>query len=140
VSGRPRRARPEDAPAIAALVNRAYEKYVARIGQEPYPITVDYADAIARHDVWVTEDGGEIVAAHVLIAEPDGLLIDNVAVDPAHQGKGLGRQLLRFAENEARREGYTALRLYTNERMTEKHHALRSIRLRRNRTRNTARP
>lgn len=120
MSGPPlRRATAEDAPAIAALVDRAYEKYVPRIGRKPYPMTVDYADAIARHDVRVAERAGAIVAALVLIAEPDTLLIDNVAVDPAHQGHGLGRQLLQFAEEAARRQGFSAIRLYTNKKMKE---------------------
>lgn len=114
-----RRATARDAPAIAAVVDRAYEKYVPRIGRQPYPMTVDYADAIARHDVRVAERGGVIVAALVLIAEPDTLLIDNVAVDPVHQGHGLGSQLLKFAEEEARRQGFASIRLYTNVKMTE---------------------
>lgn len=114
-----RRATAQDAPSIAALVNRAYEKYVPRIGRKPAPMIEDYPDVIARHDVWVLEDGAEIVAVLVLIPEPDVLLIDNVAVDPARHGRGLGRQLLKFAEDEATKHGLDATRLYTNEKMTE---------------------
>jgi ribosomal protein S18 acetylase RimI-like enzyme len=114
-----RRAQPEDAAAIAALVNRAYAKYVLRIGRKPMPMLADYADAIRRHDVWVAESDGTIVAALVLIPEAETLLIENIAVDPAHQGGGLGRTLMTFAESEARRQGYASIRLYTNEKMTE---------------------
>jgi ribosomal protein S18 acetylase RimI-like enzyme len=49
----------------------------------------------------------------------EALLIENVAVDPEAQGTGLGRQLMDFAEDEARRRGLGRLRLYTNEVMTE---------------------
>jgi len=115
----PRRARPDDAPAIATLVNRAYEKYVARIGRKPRPMTADYDAAVLKHQVWVVENGGAVVAALELIPEKDVLLIENIAVDPAHQGEGLGRTLLAFAEAEAQRQGFPALRLYTNEKMTE---------------------
>ena len=45
--------------------------------------------------------------------------MDNVAVHPAYQGRGLGRQLVALAEEEARRVGLTTVTLYTNERMTE---------------------
>jgi len=55
----------------------------------------------------------------VLLAELDHLLLDNVAVDPAAQGTGLGRALIAFAEAEARRRGYAEMRLYTHETMTE---------------------
>ena len=116
----PRRARPGDAAAIAALVDRAYEKYVARIGQKPTPMRADYDAVIAAHDVWVIDTAdGSIAAVLVLIPEKNVLLLDNIAVDPAHQGKGFGKALLAFAEAEARRQGLPALRLYTNEKMTE---------------------
>ena len=115
----PRRARPDDASAIAALVNRAYEKYVARIGRKPRPMTADYDAAVTAHQMWVIEDNGAIMAALELIPEKDVLLIENIAVDPAQQGTGLGKRLLAFAEDEARRQGFAALRLYTNEKMTE---------------------
>ena len=47
------------------------------------------------------------------------LLIENVAIAPSSQGKGLGRGLLDYAEEEARGRGYSEIRLYTNEAMTE---------------------
>lgn len=114
-----RRARPEDAAPIAALVNRAYEKYLPRIGRKPSPMLADYPDSIRRHDVWVVESDGAIVATLVLIREADTLLIENIAVEPAHQGGGLGRKLMTFAESEVQRLGYASIRLYTNEKMTE---------------------
>ncbi|WP_442061956.1 GNAT family N-acetyltransferase, partial [Rhizobium johnstonii] len=42
------------------------------------------------------------------------LLIENVAVDPAHHGQGLGSALLRHAERIAERAGVREVRLYTN--------------------------
>jgi N-acetylglutamate synthase-like GNAT family acetyltransferase len=119
MSAPPRRARPEDAPAIAALVNRAYDKYIARIGRKPRPMTADYDKAVEKHQMWIVEDGGAVVAALELIPEKGVLLIENVAVDPAHQGEGLGKTLLALAEAEARRQRFPALRLYTNAKMTE---------------------
>jgi ribosomal protein S18 acetylase RimI-like enzyme len=119
MSAPPRRARPGDAAAIAALVNRAYDKYVARIGRSPRPMTADYDKAVEKHQMWVVEDGGAVVAVLELIPEKGVLLIENVAVDPAHQGEGLGKTLLALAEAEARRQGFPTLRLYTNEKMTE---------------------
>src|SRR3546814_3448792 len=57
----------------------------------------------------------------VLVLEPgDGfLLLDNIAVDPAHHGRGLGKRLMDFTEEEARRQGYRFIELYTNEVMVE---------------------
>jgi N-acetylglutamate synthase-like GNAT family acetyltransferase len=114
-----RLARAEDAPAVTALVRAAYGKYVARIGREPKPMVADYRRAIAAHQFWVLEEAGALIAVLELIAEPDHLLIENIAVDPARQGHGLGHRLMDFAETEARRQGFAELRLYTNERFAE---------------------
>ena len=55
----------------------------------------------------------------VLDTGPKGFFIDNVAVHPSHHGRGVGRLLLGFAEDEARRAGFDAIYLYTHEKMTE---------------------
>jgi ribosomal protein S18 acetylase RimI-like enzyme len=114
-----RRARAEDAARVTALVRAAYGKYVERIGREPKPMTADYAHAIAAHQFWVVEEDRALIAALELIAMPDHLLVENVAVDPTRQGRGLGRKLMAFAEVETRRQAQNELRLYTNERFTE---------------------
>ena len=79
----------------------------------------DYAALVAANAVWVLETAGTIAGVIVLHAEPDHLLVDKVAVAPSHAGHGLGRQLLEFAEAEARRLGLRELRLYTNVLMHE---------------------
>ena len=112
-------ARPEDAAAVAACVNAAYARYVPRMGVKPAPMLADYPAEIAAGRVHVLREGGALCGLIVLIAEPDHLFIENVAVDPAAQGHGFGRRLLDFAEAEARRLGLPELRLYTNELMTE---------------------
>lgn len=108
-----------DVDAVRALVQAAYGHYVARIGRPPRPMTADYAALIADGHVWVAESGAGLVGLLVLDAQPDHLLIENVAVAPAAQGSGVGTALLAFAETEAIRLGRPELRLYTNEKMTE---------------------
>ena len=39
------------------------------------------------------------------------LIIHRLAVHPAHQGKGLGKRLLNFAEEYAFKKGYTSIRM-----------------------------
>lgn len=114
-----RPARAEEAEAIRALVRAAYAMYVPRIGREPSPMTDDYPAQIAAGIVWVAIDDGEIEGTIVLEDTPHALQVANVAVRPDRQGHGLGRQLLAFAEDEARRRGYDAVILYTNVHMTE---------------------
>jgi ribosomal protein S18 acetylase RimI-like enzyme len=114
-----RPARPTDADAIAACVAAAYAIYVTRMGKRPGPMLDDYAKVIAHHRVFVLV-GAEIAGVLVLIDQEDGgLLLDNVAIHPDVQGKGLGRRLIAFAEDEARRQGHGALDLYSHVTMTE---------------------
>jgi ribosomal protein S18 acetylase RimI-like enzyme len=114
-----RRATAADADPIRDLVRAAYEGYIPLLGRTPIPMLADVGEAIRTHDVWVLEgeeDG--IVGVIELIPHPDHLYIENVAVSPSQQGNGLGRRLLRHAEDEARRRGLPELRLLTNERYT----------------------
>ena len=79
----------------------------------------DYAALIAAGHVHVVERDGAVQGLVVLIPEHDAMLLDNVAVIPAFQGTGLGRVMLRYAEQAARDAGYDRIKLYTNEAMTE---------------------
>jgi GNAT superfamily N-acetyltransferase len=108
-----------DVPAIAAVVHDAYVKYVARIGRQPGPMLDDYAARMTAGQVWVCAE--DVAVAGILVLEPeaDHLLLDNIAVAPAWQGRGVGRMLLDFADAEARRAGFGELRLYTHVLMHE---------------------
>ena len=113
-----RPARPEEAPALRALVRAAYAHYVPVIGIEPLPMVDDYAARIAAHQAWVLEQDGDLLGVLVLEDTPGGLLLDNIAVSEAARGQGLGRRMIAFAEAEARARGHARLWLYTNEKMT----------------------
>jgi GNAT superfamily N-acetyltransferase len=105
-----------DRAAVETIVHAAYEPWVQAIGVEPLPLVADYGDLIGRGRVYVLENG-EIDALIVLAERDDGLLVENVAVRPDRQGRGLGRRLLAFAEFRARSLRLPSLRLYTNEKM-----------------------
>lgn len=114
-----RPARAEEADDIRLLVRAAYAMYVPRIGREPSPMTDDFQAQIAAGIVWAIVDSGDLAGVIVLEDTPDALQVANIAVRPERHGQGLGRQLLAFADDEARRRGYDAVILYTNVHMTE---------------------
>ena len=114
-----RRALAADAAAVRRLVHRSYAHYEPLLGRTPMPMLTEYDAAIADHEVWVLEAAdGTCAAVLELIDRPGHLWIDNVAVDPDWQGRGLGRRLLAFADAEARRRDLPELGLLTNERYT----------------------
>jgi ribosomal protein S18 acetylase RimI-like enzyme len=114
-----RAALPADSQSLTALVRDAYCHYVARIGGEPGPMGQDQAALIGRGGVTVLDDDGQLVGVIVLTSGDEGFLIENVAVHPARRGRGYGRWLLRYAEQEALRRGFDSLYLYTHRAMTE---------------------
>ncbi|MEQ8267965.1 MAG: GNAT family N-acetyltransferase [Parvibaculum sp.] len=114
-----RRAKPEDVPAIRALVEAAYARYVPLIGKPPGPMLDDYEERIRNDLVFLSETGEGLAAVLVLIEKAGYLLLDNIAVAPACQGRGYGARLIRFAEEEAKRLGLVEIHLYTHEVMHE---------------------
>jgi ribosomal protein S18 acetylase RimI-like enzyme len=114
-----RRATDDDVPALAAIAEAAYALYVPRIGRPPPPMVADYAAAVRDAETWVLDDAGRVAGYLVLVYHDDHVLLENVAVAPEDQGRGLGGRLLKYAEARAIAKGLDEIRLYTNEAMTE---------------------
>ena len=112
-----------DCCRITALATAAYARYLERMNKKPAPMVENYAKCIAEGCVFVLEVPSSvsptIAGFIVLLPGKDVLLLDNVAVDPAAQGRGYGKMLMAFAEKHAREAGFRRISLYTNEAMTE---------------------
>ena len=114
-----RQAVASDAADVRTLTRAAYAKWVPLIGREPKPMGADYEAAVARHRVELAHLDGQLAGLIETIARPDHLLVENVAVAPAFQGRGLGRHLMAHAERLAAAQGVGEIRLYTNQRFAE---------------------
>jgi ribosomal protein S18 acetylase RimI-like enzyme len=117
-----RRASSLDSEAIRRVVRAAYRRYVDRVGQWPEPATLDYHDIVADAEVWVAIEHSQIIGVIVLRQKGvprDVLAVENVAVVPKFQGRGIGGSLLELAERRAVELDFPALELYTNVAMTE---------------------
>src|SRR5262249_16285512 len=100
-----------DIAQIVAIPPPAYPVYVQRMGREPSTVRADFQAAVAGRQLVVMELGGEVKGYMLAWPQEDAYWIDNIAVDPACQGRGLGRRLVKHAVTEARRLGLPALRL-----------------------------
>jgi GNAT superfamily N-acetyltransferase len=114
----PRLAVETDLGALRGIVDAAYGRYLARMDRPPAPMLRDLQPLVESGQVWVV---GRPIAGVIclVVTDDDSLLVENVAVHPDAQGAGLGRQLMEFAEEEARRIDARRLWLYTNEVMHE---------------------
>jgi isopentenyldiphosphate isomerase/GNAT superfamily N-acetyltransferase len=113
-----RTAVPTDAGRVRHVVRAAFAPYVEVIGREPAPMVEDFGEAIARAETYVTDEGDAVI---VLVPGKDHLLVRDVAVLPASQGRGEGTRLMRLAEVRAAELGVGELRLFTNVAMVENH-------------------
>ncbi|MEL6572062.1 MAG: GNAT family N-acetyltransferase [Pseudomonadota bacterium] len=103
-------AKSEDEAALERLIETAFVKYVQALGRDwpgPYPWL---PEAIAQGRVlWI--DGTKGCA--VIDRDGDALKIDQIAIDPAHQGRGTGRRAMEALEELAIRASFAQITLYT---------------------------
>ena len=90
-------------------------------------MTVDYSEAVTRHRFDLLFVDGSLAGLIETTPEGDYLLIENVAVHPALQGRGFGVRLLTLAEELAASAGLAGTRLYTNEIFTANHRLYASL-------------
>lgn len=132
-----RKAAPADVDAISEiyeLIHDEEEAGRASIGwvRGVYPVRATAEGAVATGDMWVMEDGGEVVASgiinHVQVPEyadatwsndakgDQVLVLHTLVVRPDRGGHGYGTAFVGFYESHARELGCTALRMDTNAR------------------------
>ncbi|MHB2028405.1 MAG: GNAT family N-acetyltransferase [Acidimicrobiales bacterium] len=108
-----------DAAELTKLARDSYRQYVAAEGSEPEPMKTDYQTTILLGDTWVAEYQDEIFGLLVLQPRSNYLLLDNIAVDEAVRGCGLGRRLMDWSESRAIELGLSEIHLYTGAVMTQ---------------------
>lgn len=114
-----RKATSTDLRDVRSCAQVAYSKYIKRIGKAPAPMNADFATQIERGLVYIALHARQFAGYVVFFPEGDHLHLDAVAVLPEHSGKGVGKALIRYVEQVARRDGFKAVELYTNEAMIE---------------------
>jgi len=109
-----RRALQADAAEVRELTRSSYAKWIPVIGREPTPMVTDYDRAVREHMIDLLFVGTKLVGLSETVDEGDHLLIENLAVSPAFQGRGYGRPLLDHAERLAASIRQPEVRVYTN--------------------------
>ena len=109
----------EDLPAIKAVTDAAFSKYIERLGKLPEPMTADYSKVIKTEDIYVLRADGRIYGSICISARADFLNVSRVAVDIASQGRSYGHMLMEFAEQQANAQDLVAITLFTNAKMYE---------------------
>jgi ribosomal protein S18 acetylase RimI-like enzyme len=113
-----RPAMPVDAKAIRACAEEAYAGYMTAIGRKPAPMVADFEALISQGHVHLAGHTGKLQGFIVFFQMDGAMLLENVAVAASARGQGVGRALVQFCEKRAEAEGLSAIRLYTNVKMT----------------------
>lgn len=113
-----RRAETRDGPVLQAIERAAGERFrsvglAAIADDDPFPLE-DLDGYVARGRSWVAVDDARVVVGYVLVDDVDGCAhIEQVSVEPGHQGRGVGRALIDHVDDWARADGRPALTLTT---------------------------
>lgn len=113
-----RSATPNDADALARVIDAAYATYAERLTDLP-KVSECLAEDINTHLVWVAEAEDKLIGGLVLIIQDTCAVLANVAVAPDHGGKGVGRALIDRAVEESVQRGLAEIRLSTHVEMPE---------------------
>lgn len=114
-----RKAEISDVAALRNIADKAYGIYAGRLKSPPLPLLIDYEKKIREGNTYVYEGMGEIHGMVTLVDAEDHLVLRNLAVLPASQGKGYGGLLINFVEREAKCRGFYEVHLWTREEMKE---------------------
>jgi ribosomal protein S18 acetylase RimI-like enzyme len=110
----------KDVKGIRDCADQAYAHYVARMGQKPAPMLANFEEQIASEVVYVaTGNDSKLEGFIVFFPEGQHIMLENVAVLPSAAGRGVGKALIQFCEDEGKRSGFDLVQIYTNEKMTE---------------------
>jgi GNAT superfamily N-acetyltransferase len=109
---------------LLALLNRAFAVMEGRIDPPSSLHRLDAAGLAAKAGVercFLAWCGARLAGCVFCAERADGLYVGKLAVDPALQGRGIGRALMARAEAEALALGLPALELQTRVELVENH-------------------
>ncbi|MEZ0608382.1 GNAT family N-acetyltransferase [Fibrella sp. WM1] len=125
-----RQATTADLPALMALLQRVVPLMQAAGNfqwDDTYPNETVFRNDIAKKQLWVAELDGQLVGVSAITTDQDAeyaqvgwditepaIVTHRLAVDPASQGRGVGKALLKQADEVARQRGIAILRIDTN--------------------------
>ena len=93
-----------------------FEAYIELSLEHEIRPFLDYYDPKVGNGLWVVQSNGEIAGMYGLErVSIDDVELRRMYVAPAHRRKGLARTMLRHAEEQARKLGYTRIVLSTAE-------------------------
>ena len=111
-----------DVPAIKLIARKSFERYVPLIGKLPAPMNAYFSGHVLKGTVFIAQSEKKrgSVPGYVIVLQRDGeWLLDNIAVSPDTQGRGVGSALIAACETFLQKRGVQRYHVYTNEAMDQ---------------------
>ena len=111
-----------DLPATKLIARKSVERYVPWIGEPPAPMNANFSGHILKDTVFIAQSEKKqgSVLGYAIVLQRDGeWLLDNIAVSPEAQGRGVGSALIAACETFLQKRGVQRYHLYTNEAMEQ---------------------
>lgn len=112
----------EDLPAARILLSHLGYTLDAHELHHRYQAVAQSAD----HTLMVAEEDSSVIAlchvyARAALDKPPEAIVQAVVVDPAHQGRGIGRKMMAAAERWAVEHGFTSVALASHVSRSDAH-------------------
>ena len=111
-----------EVPAIKLIARKSFERYVPLIGKLPAPMNAYFSGHVLKGTVFIAQSEKKrgSVLGYAIVLQRDGeWLLDNIAVSPEAQGRGVGSALIVACETFLLKRGIQRYHLYTNEAMEQ---------------------
>jgi GNAT superfamily N-acetyltransferase len=112
-----RRANPEDAQAIAEVLQRSFMEFKGLYTAGGFTATTPTSEQIVQRmqhgPVWIAIREGVVMGTVAAMVQNQSVYLRGMAVVPAERRSGAGKRLLQQVEDWARGESYTRLLLST---------------------------
>ena len=111
-----------DVPAIKLIARKSFERYVPLIGKPPAPMNANFSGHILKDTVFIAQSEKKqgSVLGYAIVLQRDGeWLLDNIAVSPEAQGRGVGSALIAACKTFLQKRGVQRYHLNTDEAMEQ---------------------
>ena len=112
-----RRAVPNDASAVAALLYKSFVEYKSLYTEKGFDATTpgieEIENRINKKSVWLVMDGNTIAGTVSVFSQKDQLWVRSLAVNPDARGKGIGKLLMDHVHEMAFANGCSLIKLTT---------------------------
>lgn len=112
-----RKANTNELHAINQCIRSAFSEYIAVLAGKPTALNTDFELLINQQQVYIATKENSVIAVMVIVVNTDYVLLKNVAVLKEFQNKGIGKELLEYAEAKAIRKGKSQIRVFTNSKL-----------------------